>query len=191
MLPVGVPRTPRARREESVTARRNADNRSARFGALATGGVALALVLAACGEDPSDVGVGRGGATVEAAPAAASAETTAASADTTAASAETTAASAETTAGATTTLDPEALVGGTVVTIANYAFGPKALSVAPGQTVTWTNADDTTQQLIWADGSSSTELGKGQSYKRTFTTPGRYEYYSRTYNFMTGVVVVG
>ena len=56
------------------------------------------------------------------------------------------------------------------VRIDNFNFRPPTLVVAPGTTVTWTNADD--------------------SFSQTFTAPGEYDYFCSIHPYMTAKIVV-
>jgi plastocyanin len=72
-----------------------------------------------------------------------------------------------------------------------YAFQPRQITVHPGSTVTWTN-DSSADHTVTADSGvwSSATISHGQSYRRTFTKPGRYEYVCGLHGYMTGIVVV-
>ena len=64
----------------------------------------------------------------------------------------------------------------TDVGIAGFAFGPTKLTIAPGQYVTWTNADDSPHQITLAQSQErSAVLLKGQSHTQAFATAGVYE----------------
>jgi plastocyanin len=80
---------------------------------------------------------------------------------------------------------------GTQVTISNFTFNPKTLTVAAGTTVTWTNNDSLTHTVTADDGSfDSANLRPGQQFSYTFTTPGTYTYHCSIHPFMTASVVV-
>ena len=150
----------------------------------------LAIVLAACGDDPSDEGEPAGGAT--------------------------TAAAATTAAGGgrplrrprprrrrlrprprralrhhhTTTI---AKASGTADIVAvDFAFKPQNIEVTVGTKVTWTNNDTTTHQIVSkgdpfpGDGT----IDVGETYSVTFDTPGTYDYFCGIHNSMTGSIVV-
>ena len=77
------------------------------------------------------------------------------------------------------------------VDIADYAFKPATVTVAPGATLTWTNHDDDPHTVTADDASfDSHGLGQGDTYRRTFTKPGRYPYHCAAHPFMKGVVIV-
>jgi plastocyanin len=63
------------------------------------------------------------------------------------------------------------------VTIKNFAFSPKSISINVGDTVTWTNEDPVRHNAIsdagvWDSGT----LNKGNSFSKRFTTAGTYKY---------------
>ena len=79
------------------------------------------------------------------------------------------------------------------VTIDNFAFGPQALTVATGTTVTWTNRDNELHTVVSADNPKifkSTALDTGDKFSFTFAKPGTYKYFCSIHPHMTGVVVV-
>jgi plastocyanin len=82
---------------------------------------------------------------------------------------------------------------GVNVVIDNFAFKPKALSVAVGATVTWVNRDDVPHTAT-SEGDTkvfdSKALDTDDKYSFTFTKPGTYKYYCKIHSHMTGTVVV-
>ena len=63
------------------------------------------------------------------------------------------------------------------VSITKGGFVPKDLTIAPGDTITWTNADTSTHQVVSKDaGFASPLLKPGESYSFLFETAGRYAY---------------
>jgi plastocyanin len=79
------------------------------------------------------------------------------------------------------------------VMIMNYAFTPAALTVAVGDTVTWTNEDTAPHTVTVTSGPvkfGSSNLQKGQSYTYTFTTAGTYQYYCAVHPDMKASVTV-
>ena len=78
--------------------------------------------------------------------------------------------------------------GGTAasVSIQNFAFTPKTLTVAPGTTVTWTNNDSTPHNVMSTKSLSlnstttsvfaSSTLSQGQTFSFTFSAKGVYFY---------------
>jgi plastocyanin len=77
------------------------------------------------------------------------------------------------------------------VAIQNFAFAPAMLTVPVGTTVTWTN-DDQDAHTVSASGGAfrSAALNHGDSFRFTFSTPGRYDYLCTIHPFMTATVVV-
>ena len=64
------------------------------------------------------------------------------------------------------------------VRIDNFNFTPLTLVIAPGTTVTWTNADDTPHTVREKDGKfKSAALDTDDTFSQTFTAPGEYEYF--------------
>jgi YVTN family beta-propeller protein len=81
--------------------------------------------------------------------------------------------------------------GSTTISIANFAFAPAALTVAPGDTVTWVNNDGAPHGLRYKDGAQGTDpLLPGASFSRTFDKPGTYDYICSVHPYMSGRVVV-
>jgi plastocyanin len=88
-------------------------------------------------------------------------------------------------------LQPVAESAGTTVTIAKFMFGPDALTVPVGATVTWTNDDTDPHTVVAKDGTfRSGALTKGGSYRHTFDKPGTYQYLCSIHPFMVATVVV-
>ncbi len=78
------------------------------------------------------------------------------------------------------------------VHIANFAFAPATLTVAPGQKVTWTNADSIPHTSTSADKRwNSGPLTPGTSFSVRFDTPGTYVYGCSIHPFMQAKVIVG
>jgi plastocyanin len=77
------------------------------------------------------------------------------------------------------------------VAIKDFAFSPARITIAPGATVTWTNADDEPHTVTAKDKSyKSAALDTGEHYTHTYTAPGEYSYYCSLHPHMIGVVVV-
>ena len=77
------------------------------------------------------------------------------------------------------------------VQIKGMNFHPDALTVAPGTTVTWSNADafghtTTSDTKMWDSGL----LAPGKRFSYTFTQPGTFPYHCAVHSFMTGTVTV-
>jgi len=80
----------------------------------------------------------------------------------------------------------------TVEIVADWAFQPYSLEVAPGATVTWVNHSDaahtvTGDDLVFDD---SGLIEPGDSFRQTFDGPGTYHYKCGPHPEMTGVIVV-
>ena len=77
------------------------------------------------------------------------------------------------------------------LTIANYAFAPKVLSVGSGTTITVTNTDSTAHTATEGSGAfDSGTLKPGQSARFTLKKPGIYTYICQFHAFMTGTIKV-
>jgi plastocyanin len=77
------------------------------------------------------------------------------------------------------------------VAISNFAFAPQVIVVAPGTTVTWTNADEDPHTVVANDKSfHSAAMDTDESYSFTFTRPGEYAYFCSLHPHMTGKVIV-
>jgi plastocyanin len=80
---------------------------------------------------------------------------------------------------------------GMEVRIDNFTFAPRSITVKPGTTVIWVNADDIPHIVA-----SSRRLFKSKTldtedrFSFTFTTPGTYEYFCSLHPHMTGAIVV-
>src|SRR5215210_1824892 len=80
------------------------------------------------------------------------------------------------------------------VNVQNFAFDPPNITVAPGTTVTWVNADRAPHTVTATDPAGAFDSGTlqpGQSFSVTFTQPGTtYAYYCAIHPSMTGTVTV-
>ena len=77
------------------------------------------------------------------------------------------------------------------VKIDNFSFGPGALTVAAGTTVTWTNRDDIPHTVVSEDKVfKSKVLDTDEKFSFTFAKPGTYGYFCSVHPKMTGKVVV-
>lgn len=75
------------------------------------------------------------------------------------------------------------------VTITSFKFKPTPLTIAAGDTVTWTNQDTSPHTVTADDGSfDSGEFGKGETFSWTFETPGTTPYHCEVHPSMTGSV---
>ncbi|HET7676378.1 MAG TPA: plastocyanin/azurin family copper-binding protein [Candidatus Limnocylindrales bacterium] len=81
--------------------------------------------------------------------------------------------------------------GGSAVSIVDFAFEPKDISVKIGTTITWTNTGSAPHTVKWSDGTpESQQLGNGGTYMRTFDTAGSFAYVCGIHGRMTGTVTV-
>lgn len=81
--------------------------------------------------------------------------------------------------------------GGTVVRMIDRAFSPTSLTVAPGTTVTFPNQDTEDHTVTARDGSFDSGIyGPGQTYSRTFDTPGVFSYFCALHPDMVGTITV-
>jgi|SRR5579863_5081890 len=77
------------------------------------------------------------------------------------------------------------------VKIDNFSFGPTALTVPVGTTVTWTNRDDIPHTVVSTDGLfKSKALDTDDKFSFVFSKPGTYPYFCSIHPKMTGQVVV-
>jgi plastocyanin len=82
-------------------------------------------------------------------------------------------------------------VNANTVAVRNFAFGPNAITVVAGTTVTWTNQDNEPHSVVAVDQSFRTApMDTGDSVRHTFTTPGTYRYFCGFHPQMIGVVNV-
>ncbi len=77
------------------------------------------------------------------------------------------------------------------VKIDNFSFGPAAITVAAGTTVTWTNRDDIPHTVVSDDKIfKSKVLDTDEKFSYTFSKPGTYPYFCSVHPKMTGKVIV-
>ena len=73
----------------------------------------------------------------------------------------------------------------------SVGFTPKTLTIQPGQTVVWYQADNNHTVTSDTNGSwSSVTLGKGDTYSHKFNDPGTYGYHCAIHSSMKGTIVV-
>lgn len=81
---------------------------------------------------------------------------------------------------------------------AKNCYNPDAVTVAPGTTVTWTNADSVSHTVTSGNPSDnqsgtifdSSLIRPASTYSFTFKNPGTYNYFCRVHPWMTGEVIV-
>jgi len=77
------------------------------------------------------------------------------------------------------------------VKIDNFSFGPAALTVPVGTTVSWTNHDDIPHTVVSTDGVfKSKVLDTDEKFSFTFSKAGSYPYFCSIHPKMTGKVIV-
>jgi plastocyanin len=77
------------------------------------------------------------------------------------------------------------------VKIDNFVFGPQAITVPIGTTVTWTNSDDIPHTAVSTEGVfKSKVMDTDEKFSYTFTKAGTYPYYCSVHPKMTGQIVV-
>jgi len=79
------------------------------------------------------------------------------------------------------------------VTIDNFAFNPKTLTVPVGTEVTWINRDDvphTATSAVKPRVFDSKTLDTDDTFSYVFTAPGAYQYFCAVHPHMTGEIVV-
>lgn len=76
------------------------------------------------------------------------------------------------------------------VNIKDFAFDPETVKINPGTTVRWTNKGDSVHTVVFDDGVSSGKLKKGDTFERTFSENGVYNYYCSIHPSMKGTVIV-
>ena len=78
------------------------------------------------------------------------------------------------------------------MTIADFAFRPEALTVAPGQPVVFTNTDSASHSVASATSEllQSDTLGPGAQFTVTFDTAATYDYFCGIHSFMNGTIEV-
>src|SRR3981081_4333832 len=78
-----------------------------------------------------------------------------------------------------------------VITIDNFTFSPKELTIAVGRTVKWVNHDDIPHTIVEKKTSfRSKALDTDDSYSFTFASAGEVEYFCGLHPHMVGKVIV-
>jgi plastocyanin len=78
-----------------------------------------------------------------------------------------------------------------VVTIDNFTFGPKELTVAVGTTVKWVNHDDIPHTVVEKNTTfRSKALDTDDSYSFTFASAGSFDYFCGLHPHMVGKIIV-
>ena len=80
------------------------------------------------------------------------------------------------------------------VAVKDFQFGPKAVTVKAGSTVTWTNEDSFDHSIeiesLKLSGPKFGPQTMPTSFTHQFETPGTYPYFCGVHNSMTGTVIV-
>jgi plastocyanin len=77
------------------------------------------------------------------------------------------------------------------ITIDNFTFGPRELTVAVGTTVKWVNHDDIPHSVVNKDKTfRSKALDTDDSYSYTFASAGSFDYFCGLHPQMVGKVIV-
>jgi plastocyanin len=81
-----------------------------------------------------------------------------------------------------------------LIRIRDNSFDPNIVTIKAGTTVIWTNEDPIAHTVTYT-GTGATKfdsgnIPKGQSFKNTFTAPGRYIYADTQRSFMEGTIIV-
>ena len=78
-----------------------------------------------------------------------------------------------------------------VITIDNFTFSPKELTVAVGTTVKWVNHDDIPHTIVEKKTTfRSKALDTDDSYSFTFTSAGDFDYFCGLHPHMVGKIIV-
>ncbi|HZP11445.1 MAG TPA: OmpA family protein [Nevskiaceae bacterium] len=91
-------------------------------------------------------------------------------------------------AAATTTSSSVAPAAAGSVSIANFAFAPSEIVVAPASVVTWLNRDNVIHTIKFKD--HEQKLKPGESYSAAFSDRGEYPFQCGIHPSMTGKVIV-
>ena len=77
-----------------------------------------------------------------------------------------------------------------VITIDNFTFSPKALTVAVGTTIKWVNHDDIPHTVVEKKTTfRSKALDTDDSYSYTFTAAGAFDYFCGLHPHMVGQII--
>jgi plastocyanin len=78
-----------------------------------------------------------------------------------------------------------------VVTIDNFTFGPKEVTVAVGTTVKWVNHDDIPHTVVEKNTTfRSKALDTDDAYSYTFASAGTFDYFCGLHPHMVGKIIV-
>jgi plastocyanin len=78
-----------------------------------------------------------------------------------------------------------------VVSIENFTFNPPELTIKPGTTVTWKNADDIPHSVVENETKfRSKALDTGETFSMTFADAGEVNYFCGLHPHMKGKIIV-
>jgi amicyanin len=75
------------------------------------------------------------------------------------------------------------------VAIANFAYSPAEITIAPGTKVTWTNNDSMRHNTVF-ETFKGPLLAKGESWSTVFDKTGTYAYFCGPHPWMKATVIV-
>ena len=77
------------------------------------------------------------------------------------------------------------------IEIKDRKYSSPKVTIKVGQTVVWTNRDDSDHTIIADDGSfASEELSRGESFKYTFKKKGKFKYHCKYHPREKGEIIV-
>jgi plastocyanin len=77
------------------------------------------------------------------------------------------------------------------ITIKDFMFTPRNLTIPVGSKVTWTNKDEEPHKVAEVNSSfGSQPLDTDEGFTYEFKTPGKYEYFCTVHPRMTGTIIV-
>lgn len=77
------------------------------------------------------------------------------------------------------------------ISIDDFSFIPREITVAPGTTITWVNHDDVPHTVVSPDKKiRSKALDTDDQFSFTFADPGTYSYFCSVHPMMTGKIIV-
>jgi plastocyanin len=94
---------------------------------------------------------------------------------------------------------PRPAAADSTVGIQNFAFGPRTIEIAAGETVTWVNSEAVMPHDVTSGSAGGADMAAdfaspllqpGDSFSMTFSAPGEYPYLCKLHPAMTGLVIV-
>ncbi|MEA2736518.1 MAG: hypothetical protein QOE14_2969 [Humisphaera sp.] len=77
------------------------------------------------------------------------------------------------------------------IEIKDRKYAPAKVTIKAGQTIVWTNRDDSDHAIVADDGSfASDDLGSGESVKFTFKKKGKFKYHCKYHPREKGEITV-